>query len=186
MDCSPSWKCQRRDILITQNSQVPLTKKVIKSLNELDSHPIAIIWFHDPEVFGGQEESPCWKQRNSLRQSLSILYKLPDNFWLIVAKMKDDNQAKKSTEVENIDSYTSESVASIFWKSEENVPVKTKTVTPRNSIMWVGWFDLGLESCKYTSLLAFLLTRNIKKWCHQSLHKWHCWYWLNFYRVWRY
>lgn len=52
--------------------------------------------------------------------------------------MKDDNQAKKSTEVENIDSYTSESVASIFWKSEENVPVKTKTVTPRNSIMWVG------------------------------------------------
>lgn len=54
--------------------------------------------------------------------------------------MKDDNQAKKSTEVENIDSYTSESVASIFWKSEENVPVKTRQLPPET--VSCGWDDL--------------------------------------------
>ena len=47
---------------------------------------------------------------------------------------------------------------------------------PTKSILWVDWFDLGLEGSKFLNLLAFLLTRNIQRGCHQSFHKRHCWH----------
>lgn len=41
------------------------------------------------------------------------------------------NQTNKSTKVQNIETAPPMSQFSLFWKSEQNVPVKTKTVTPK-------------------------------------------------------
>lgn len=135
---------------------------------DLHPHSIGITWFHYSEDVWAQKS--IQGENTDTVALLPILIEIILRYFYICINIfgRHWQRSKNGKSSWNIyksleygESYTSESDWNLFWKSY--VPVKTQTVTPRT--VSCGRTDTTWvlkEGSKYLSLLAFLLTRNIR------------------------